>query len=129
MAMDDSFKVNVDLVIKALDQIGRPPATDTILRERLEKAGFVDVTVVNTKQPLGPWPKNRRLKILGAMTLMGMEAAIEAHSLATLTRILHMDHEDVNEICRKSLEAARNRGIHMYSFHHVVYGRKPGEDE
>jgi hypothetical protein len=51
MAMDDSFKVNVDLVIKALSQIGRPPATDIILRERLEKAGFVDVTVVNTKQP------------------------------------------------------------------------------
>ncbi|KAF8533825.1 putative TAM domain methyltransferase [Trichophaea hybrida] len=125
MAEDNAYKVNVDLVSKALTQIGRPPATDAILKERLEKAGFVDIQVVNVRQPMGPWPKDQRLKKLGAITLFGMEAAIEAYSLATLTRILKIPPAEVTEICRKSLAAAKNKNTHMYAIFHVVYGRKP----
>jgi len=54
----------------ALITTGRPQVTAALLRERLEKSGFIDVHVVNFKQPCGPWPKDERLKQVGAMVML-----------------------------------------------------------
>jgi hypothetical protein len=52
---------------EAMLKIGRPPATAALLRQRrLECVGFVDVKVVDTKQPFGSWPKDQRMKTIGA---------------------------------------------------------------
>jgi hypothetical protein len=38
---------------------GRVPATEELLRERLEKAGFVDVKSFTLRMPIGPWAKDK----------------------------------------------------------------------
>jgi hypothetical protein len=58
------------LCAQAMEKIGRPFFTGVDLRQLLETAGFVDVVVENIKQPLGPWPRDERMKKVGAMNLL-----------------------------------------------------------
>jgi hypothetical protein len=37
---------------------GRVPQSEELLRERLEKAGFVDVQSFTLRLPIGPWAKD-----------------------------------------------------------------------
>jgi hypothetical protein len=47
------------LMDNAMLTSGRVPASEQLLRKRLEKAGFVDVQSFTLKQPFGPWPKDK----------------------------------------------------------------------
>jgi len=113
MAEDNAFR----RIVVQLNhpKIGRPPATSELLTKRLEAAGFVDVHVVTKKHPFGPWPKDRRLKHVGAMALLMCETGIEAYALAGLTRILGMDPVVAAQLCRDALAAVKNKNTHMYS--------------
>lgn len=79
----NGYEYNVHLVSKALTSIGRPPATGAKMKKLLEEAGFVDVVVKEVKQPIGPWPKDPALKMIGAMNLLSLESGIEAYSLVS----------------------------------------------
>jgi hypothetical protein len=44
---------------EAMIASGRPAASEELLRERLEKAGFVDVQSFTIRLPYGPWAKDK----------------------------------------------------------------------
>jgi hypothetical protein len=48
-----------NLIRDAMVASGRPAPTEELLRERLEKAGFVDVQSFTLLQPMGPWAKDK----------------------------------------------------------------------
>jgi hypothetical protein len=74
MGEDNPMKKAYDLChYEAMASIGRPPATAEDLRTKLENAGFVDVKVHTYKQVYGPWPKDPRMKRIGAMALLMCE--------------------------------------------------------
>ncbi|KAF8242651.1 S-adenosyl-L-methionine-dependent methyltransferase, partial [Wilcoxina mikolae CBS 423.85] len=129
MKPDNGMKRFTDLLSEAMVKMGRPPLTPNRLREFLEKAGFVDIKVHNVKQPIGPWPKDPRLKRIGAMVLLNCETAFESYGMALFTRVLGMDAEAAQGICDGALEAVRNKNNHIYSYLYCVHGRKPGEEE
>ena len=115
MAEDNAMKRVFALVGDAMEKIQRPFPTKSVLKARLEKAGFVDVQEVVIKQIFGPWPKNKRLKNAGAMALLSNETGIEAYGMAALTRILEMDKEEAAKIVKEGIEAGRNKNMHMYT--------------
>lgn len=78
MLSDNPCKVFFDTVWKAMTDMGRPPPTGDSLKTLLEGAGLVDVKVFRFKQPFGPWPRNRRMKQLGAMMLHQCESGWDA---------------------------------------------------
>jgi hypothetical protein len=47
------------LVVDAMIATGREPASEELLRERLEKAGYVDVQTFTLHIPSGPWAKDQ----------------------------------------------------------------------
>lgn len=115
MAPDNPFKRHFDLYREAMEMIGRPHPTGPLLRARLEKAGFVDVHVRCIKQPLGPWPKDRRLKTVGAMCVLNAETGIEAFGTAPFTRIMGYTPEQAKGICRDALAAMKVKSSHIYN--------------
>ncbi|KAF8540767.1 S-adenosyl-L-methionine-dependent methyltransferase [Trichophaea hybrida] len=126
MAEDNPMKRAFDLChYHAMASIGRPPATAEDLKEKLETAGFVDVKVHTYKQVYGPWPKDQRLKRIGAMALLMCETGIEAYALLALTKILKMDPKEAKQICDDAVAATKNKNMHMYSLFFVAYGKKP----
>jgi hypothetical protein len=74
--MSNGVARHFELCRQAMDKIGRPFPTSSTLKVLLEDAGFVDVKVTDIKQPLGPWPKNERMKRIGAMAMLMSETGI-----------------------------------------------------
>ena len=117
MTKDNAFRrIVYQLNQVALPSIGRPAATADLIVARLKNAGFVDVHVTTKKHPFGPWPRDRRLKHIGAMALMMSETGVEAYALAGLTRILGMDAADATKLCDDAVAAVKNKNTHMYSY-------------
>jgi hypothetical protein len=62
---DGSMKENsplarwASLMNEAMGATGRVAASEALLRERLEKAGFVDVQSFSLPLPIGPWAKDK----------------------------------------------------------------------
>ena len=105
---------NVKVVSEALASIGRPPADLSRMHSFLENAGFVDIVDNTSMQPIGPWPKDKQMKDIGGLNMLLMETAIDAYTLASLTRIKGMPYEEVRKICDESWEAVKNKNQHVY---------------
>jgi hypothetical protein len=48
-----------DLMTNALIATDRAAPSEELLRERLEKAGYVDVQSFTVRLPIGPWAKDK----------------------------------------------------------------------
>ncbi|CCX13551.1 Similar to mRNA 3' acc. no. Q4IPA4 [Pyronema omphalodes CBS 100304] len=122
---DNPAKVYIDHLRAALTKMGRPPPDLEFMKSLLEKAGFEDIKVFQVKEPMGPWPKDPRLKRLGAMVLLHSDTSFESYGMAAFTRILGMEPDKAREMCEAARLAARNKNYHMYGQYYRVYGRKP----
>lgn len=56
-------------------------------KERLEKAGFVDVTEVTYKWPMNGWPEDRKLKDIGRWNQLRLHEGVESFMLRLLTQV------------------------------------------
>ncbi|KAH8696635.1 putative TAM domain methyltransferase [Talaromyces proteolyticus] len=95
------------------------------LRERLEAAGFVDVVDDSYKCPVGPWPRDQRLKRIGKIHLACCLEGIEPYSLALFTRILGVSYDKFQTSMNEVKKVAMNPSKHLYAKYHFIYGRKP----
>jgi hypothetical protein len=71
--LNPGIQRHFDLCNEAMAKLNRPFPVGATLKKYLEDAGFVDVVCVDLKQPLRPWPKDKRMKIIGAMTMLMCE--------------------------------------------------------
>ncbi|PCH01511.1 Hypothetical protein PENO1_042530 [Penicillium occitanis (nom. inval.)] len=111
----------------ASERVGQPMNSAETLKVRLEACGFVDVRDDAYKLPVGPWPKDRRLKELGYMMLFHCFEALEAFTLAPFTRVLGWTSEEMQQLMegvKAELSSAQN---HLYVMIHFVHGRKPAK--
>lgn len=79
----------------------------------MEKAGFVDVVVQKGIWPLGPWPKDKRLKELGKWCLMGALDSFYPFGVHLLTKV-GWTLEEVKDICEK---ASKSLYVEKYYTH------------
>lgn len=70
----------MDLYRESMAKIGRAfPKSSDYLTDLLVNAGFVDVTSASLKEPIGPWPKDPKMKMIGAMVMLQSDAGITRH--------------------------------------------------
>ncbi|KAA8896239.1 S-adenosyl-L-methionine-dependent methyltransferase [Sphaerosporella brunnea] len=125
MSADNGAKVFFETIDEALTNMGRPPPTVELLQRRLRTAGFVDIQAFAYKQPLGPWPKDPRLKQIGAMVMLGCETGFQAYGMAVFTRVLGMDPLRAKQVCDDALKAVRNKNFHLYNHLWVLFLAPP----
>lgn len=58
------------------------------MKEKMIKAGFVDVTEHRFKLPVGPWPKDKHLKTVGRYQRLVWEESLEMWVMLLWTRFL-----------------------------------------
>jgi hypothetical protein len=78
-------------------------------------AGFVDYHEFQNKLPYGPWPADKKLKLIGRWYLSSMESAFEAYGLALFTRVLGMDSRVGKELCAAAWKDVQGHTVHMYA--------------
>lgn len=119
-----------------------------LLENWLREAGFINVAAHRIPLPLGPWPKDRRLKEIGAWNLLQMQMGMQGICLGTLCHTAQpWSAEEVEVFLAEIRRDHRNPKIHalfdLYvllldrknrcgenadeiSYSYVVYGQKPG---
>ncbi|WEW57242.1 hypothetical protein PRK78_002707 [Emydomyces testavorans] len=118
---------NADLVLGASRKLGRDPCPGPRLKGWIEDGGFTNITEKCFKLPIGPWPKDRRLKEIGLWNQMQFLQGVEAWTMGLLTSVYGWTAQEVQVEVARVREDAKNMNIHSYYMMHVVYGQKPPE--
>jgi hypothetical protein len=106
-------------------KIGLEPRLAPKLPDLVKDAGFENVYHEVFKFPVGTWPKDKRLKEIGAYNHMQVVDGLEAFAMAAFTRVLEWPRERIEGLLRECREDLKNRDIHPIYDVHVVYGQKP----
>ncbi|KAK4138819.1 S-adenosyl-L-methionine-dependent methyltransferase [Trichocladium antarcticum] len=88
--------------------------------------GFEDVTEVVYKMPISPWPKDQRLKLVGAFEMENLLYGLSGMVTRLFVKGLGWTPEQVQVFLMEVRREIQNRDIHCYWPYYVVYGRKPG---
>ncbi|KAL4922404.1 S-adenosyl-L-methionine-dependent methyltransferase [Aspergillus aurantiobrunneus] len=112
-----------DLLIEASEKFGKPFSVAKHYKQWMIDAGFSDVQEEIYKVPFSPWAKDPRLKELGKYHQANMLEALEAYSLALMTRFLGWTVEEVRLLLVGVRKELQDRTLHIYSRLYVVYAR------
>ncbi|KAF2452688.1 S-adenosyl-L-methionine-dependent methyltransferase [Lineolata rhizophorae] len=94
-------------------------------KERLLKAGYVDVAEVRYEWPMNGWSKEPRMKELGKWNQLRLHDGIEGFMLRLLTGPGGKSYESAQVFLAQMRHALRDTSSHGYLPGTVVYGRKP----
>lgn len=83
-------------------------------KERMEKAGFVDVVEVIQKWPQNSWAKNPELKEIGMWTMVNMLQGLHGLTMAPLTRGLGWSMEEVERFLVDVRNDVKDTKVHCY---------------
>ncbi|KAL3472256.1 S-adenosyl-L-methionine-dependent methyltransferase [Aspergillus californicus] len=83
-------------------------------RDRMIKAGFVDVVERRFKVPIGGWASDPRLKQLGLYNRLQWEEGIEGWSMFLLTTVMGWAREEVEIYLSRMRKGLRDPKIHAY---------------
>ncbi|RDW74836.1 S-adenosyl-L-methionine-dependent methyltransferase-1 [Coleophoma cylindrospora] len=108
--------------------MGREPCPGLYLEKWVREAGFTNIEHKVYKIPLGPWPADKHLKMLGAYNYLMLMQGIEAFSLRLFINVLKWSYEEVQVLLVKVRNDLKDRRIHAYTEMHVVWGQKPGPE-
>ncbi|KAF2457406.1 S-adenosyl-L-methionine-dependent methyltransferase, partial [Lineolata rhizophorae] len=93
---------------------GTSPYSPQHLADQMREAGFVDVREHVLKLPVGPWPKDKRLKHVGMFEMVNMVEGVEALSMRLFTRALGWSPERVQLLLERVRKEAKDRKVHSY---------------
>ncbi|KAK6218447.1 hypothetical protein QIS74_06327 [Colletotrichum tabaci] len=125
---DHAFWQCSDKLDECCKILGRPFVHVPDLVPILKEVGFVDVTIVPFKWPIGPWAKDPYYKELGEWALANAFDGLEAWTMAAFTRALDWTSAEVQVFLIQVRKDLRDMTIHHYCPLWVIYARKP-EDE
>ena len=82
--------------------------------DQMQTAGFINVTIRPYKMPVGPWPKDKRLREAGIFNLIGLEDGLTGLSLRVFTQILGWSVDEMEILLMQARAEFRRKGIHTY---------------
>jgi len=88
----------------------KPAELETAMKE----AGFVDITVLEFKLPIGLWPVDPKLREAGKFALGSMLAGLHGISVAIFTRFLKWDVEEMEVLLERVRGECKLRAVHCY---------------
>ncbi|TDZ33123.1 putative methyltransferase tdiE [Colletotrichum spinosum] len=120
----------VELFMDACKASGRDgqigPKLESLVRDN---SGLINVHHRPHKIPIGPWPKDPRMKEIGMYELIQMLEGLEGFSLRLLCGALGWTKEEVQVLLIGVRKDLKNPKIHAWLHYNVVYGQKPEDGE
>lgn len=114
-----------NLIDKAAAGFGKSTRIAHTLKEHMLGAGFVDVQEKVVKLPIGPWPKDPKMKEMGRYEREQMAQGVEPYTFGFIGKILGWSAEECKVLNAKVLAEVRDKSLHMYIRFYFVHGRKP----
>jgi SAM-dependent methyltransferase len=114
MPADSGFKVICDKFIEASYLFGTPADSPLRFASYLRDAGFIDVAEHIFKVPASPWPKNKRLKQIGALEMMNVVAGATAFGLRAFEKVFGWTKDQTELVMVNFRRDVKNRHYHQY---------------
>ena len=111
---DTALSQACQVLLDGGEQLGRAFIDVWTLRSLAAKAGFDNLTEEQFLWPSNPWPKDGRLKELGAFNKINITAGIEGVMLGVGTRGLGWTPEDIATLAEAARADIENKKIHAY---------------
>lgn len=112
---DDSFLKEVErLFFQMSNVMGTPMTAPATWREKMESAGFVDVDEAVYKVPQGIWPRDEKLKKIGAYENYTLTSGLEAYLLRGYTALLRGRPEELQIVIAGARRELRSPRMHSY---------------
>ncbi len=121
------FRESSSRYVEAGELMGKTFEILDLQKAYIEQAGLVNVVETRYKMPLGPWPRDPRLKEIGRWHLHEAYQGIEGWTLALFTRVLGWSFERVQVFLAQVRQGFKDKSVHAYTRVSVVYGQKPLE--
>ncbi|KIW27718.1 hypothetical protein, variant 1 [Cladophialophora immunda] len=100
-------------LLEGCERIGRTASPGQHLKSWIQDAGFVNVHQKIFKLPLGAWPKDERMKRVGALNLFQLLEGLEGLTLALFTRALGWSPEAIHAYLVGVRQDAMKKRVHM----------------
>ena len=89
-------------------------ASGTLIKERMERVGYVNATIKELALPIGRWPADPTLKAAGLHQLCAMVKGLTGISLRIFTKSLGWSVEEMEILLEKVRAEWKNPSIHSY---------------
>ena len=110
------------------DMVFGPLGRDIRIMEKMHglmlEAGFEDVVEKKYKWPIGPWPRNKKLKELGSYVRAHVELGLENWTFRPFTA-LGWSLEEIQVLLANSRRELKDPSHHAIKDMRVCYARKP----
>ncbi|KAM5354776.1 hypothetical protein ACJ41O_001422 [Fusarium nematophilum] len=93
--------------------------------DAMREAGLAGVYEHRLKLPIGPWPKDKKLKQWGAWNRAFLLGALEGFSIRGLTEMLGWSYDDAQLFLVEMRNELLDPGVHAYGDVTIIYGQKP----
>lgn len=123
--LSEAFSLNISEGVRAADIVGQIASPGPHLKNWAEDAGFIDIEEHIFKLPYGPWPKDPRMKELGAWNQLQALEGVEGWTMGLFNRVLGWSVEEVQVHLAEVRKNFRDPRIHSYITMYLVYGQKP----
>ncbi|KAG5989774.1 hypothetical protein E4U52_005249 [Claviceps spartinae] len=124
MPDDDAVKYLYELVDKSFEKFGLKANLAPQLGTYLEKAGFEDIRCQVMKVPIGPWTKDKTMRIIGQY-----QKSVILDGLPSLAgrpfQALGMSDAEIEATLAKARKRLHDPKVHRYLNYYFWYAQKP----
>lgn len=113
------------LIIEALGVLGVDFNATLLLEDMMRKAGFVNVSTRIFHVPIGLWPKNKVLKMVGLYWRTILIDGLQPIALGPMTRGLKWSKEQVEVWLVEVRKAYMEGWVHSHMPCHIICGQRP----
>uniref|UniRef100_A0A4E9EH12 Carboxylic ester hydrolase n=1 Tax=Gibberella zeae TaxID=5518 RepID=A0A4E9EH12_GIBZA len=109
---DNALVEMMEHLTVACEKIGRTMDPAPSFKQWVGEAGFESVKEDRFKLPIGPWPKDERLKEIGTLMGINMIEGVAAFTAVLFTEVLGWSRERVELFNARVRQASRQRSVH-----------------
>jgi hypothetical protein len=109
-----AFEKWCDRMIEGARRLGKDLTQASRYGSFMREIGFVDIVEKHLAWPIGPWPKDKKMKRLGAWCKEDISTGLQALSMATLSRGLGMSAEEIEVFLVDVRKDINSRKMHCY---------------
>ncbi|KAK4446864.1 secondary metabolism regulator LAE1 [Podospora aff. communis PSN243] len=124
---DTALSQAAQLLLDGTTALSHPFIDLAVLKPLLKSAGFTSISEERYFWPSNTWPRDPRLKEIGALNCVNMKDGIEGMLMGVGTRGLGWTVEDIKLLASVAKDDIDNRRIHAYWPVTVIYAQRPGE--
>ena len=130
MPEDSKLAEWVRLWNQGIHMMGRTGRIDTEkMVADMRVAGFINITVKPYKMPIGPWPKDPRLKEAGLYGLMAVLGGMQGLSMKVFVNGLGWTVEELEVYLIEVRKELKRGHMHAYWPAYIIMGQKPLGDD